>query len=224
MRLVAQFVLGGLILGGSPQLSAAESGASWWPFGADDKSATVATTTPLQQEAAGQTAPVQQTAAHDPFAAQQAQQTTTVYPRVAQAPPAKDPPKSVTVDRGWSWPAIHLPEFASLQPPRMPQKNWGSDPEIEISRNTWYEEPQQPAERSPWQAVKGSAQRVRQGTRNAWDKTVDVFSPGDDANGRLSRREETKPPLWKRMFGMEEEKPQGPRTVTEWMAQERLDP
>ena len=218
MRLVAQIVLGVLVIGSFGQLRAAETGSRWWPFSGTDKTAAPSTTSAAPREQAA----TQPSTGSQPVAAQQA---TAMNAAIAQAPPAKDPPKSITADHGWkpTWPAIHLPEFSTLRPPKMPQKNWGNDPEVEMSRNTWYEEPAQPR-RSPWQAVKDGAQHVGQGTRNAWDKTVDALTPGDEETARVSQREEPKAPLWKRMIGIEEEKQQGPRTVTEWMAQERLDP
>ena len=128
MRLVAQFVLGVLLIGGSGQWSAAESGSRWWPFGSSDE-ATASSTgspTPLPQDATAQhQAIASQTIALD---APAVQQTTTVYPQLAPQPPAADPPKSVAADRGWSpsWPAIHFPELSSLRPPSLPRKNWGT--------------------------------------------------------------------------------------------------
>ena len=74
--------------------------------------------------------------------------------------------------------------------------------------------------------MSGGARHVGQRTRAAWGKTVDAITPGgssDSTSSRVARRED-RPPLWKRMFGSEEQQPEGPQTVTEWMAQERVDP
>jgi hypothetical protein len=125
-----------------------------------------------------------------------------------------------------SWPRIHMPEF-SLPKPRLPRPQlWPQESEVSEARNAWVKENPNPNKPSPLQAVKQGAQRVGDSTRNAWHKTVDVLTPGDSPERRSSRiaRRDIKPPFWKRMFGAGKSQPEGPRTVTEWMAQERLDP
>jgi hypothetical protein len=124
-----------------------------------------------------------------------------------------------------SWPRIHMPEF-SLPKPRLPRPQlWPHDAQMDQARNAWVQDSPDPSRPSPLQAVKQGAHRVGDGTRRAWHKTVDVFTPGDASGGTSSRiaRRENKPPFWKRMWGSDEPK-EGPRTITEWMAQERLDP
>lgn len=59
-------------------------------------------------------------------------------------------------------------------------------------------------------------------TRRAWDMTRDMIRMPESDRPRLASRDRT--PLWKRMLGQTEEEPAGPRTVVEWMAQDRLDP
>jgi hypothetical protein len=212
MRLVARIVLGMALLAGGSQRAAAEG---WWPFGSGDGAS-------ARSEANEQAATSQYTPA--------AQSTTAGASPVAGLPPVGNLPSSVDPDTGWiqvpkpSWPAIHLPEFSSLRPPRLPRANWSSESQVDASRNTWYGETPERPQSSPWQMAQGAAHKVGQRTRSAWHKTVDVFTPGDAESARMARREPPKPPLWKRMLGVEEEKPQGPLTVTEWMAQERLDP
>lgn len=71
--------------------------------------------------------------------------------------------------------------------------------------------------------VTNGAHYMAEGTRKAWTATRDTFSWADtEESPRITRREPT--PMWKRMFGQEEEKPQDPQTVVEWMAQDRLNP
>jgi hypothetical protein len=127
---------------------------------------------------------------------------------------------------GMAWPEFRLPqlpkpEFSLPRPtlPRLPGKT-----EAEQARNTWLEQNADPAEPSPWQAVTNGARRVRQSSRNAWRKTVDLLTPGDDSppiDGANVARREAEPSIWERMSGKKKE-PEGPRTVTELLGQERL--
>jgi hypothetical protein len=68
--------------------------------------------------------------------------------------------------------------------------------------------------KSPWKSMSD-------GTKNAWHKTVDWVTPGDGSDV-AAVKSEPRVSWWDRMWGGEEE--QGPETVTEWMAQDRLDP
>ncbi|MEX2317356.1 MAG: hypothetical protein WD669_09410 [Pirellulales bacterium] len=97
----------------------------------------------------------------------------------------------------------------------------------EERRNAWAERQPQPEQASPWQAVTNGANRVGQSTRNAWRKTVDVLTPDGDSKKPPTRvaKRDTEPSLWSRMIpGKDAKPPDGPRTVTEWMRQERLKP
>jgi hypothetical protein len=71
------------------------------------------------------------------------------------------------------------------------------------------------------------AKRVGTSTKNAWHKTVDVLTPGESTTASASRSKlahrPVKPPFWKRMMGQNDEL-QGPQTVPEWMAQQRVQP
>ena len=124
-----------------------------------------------------------------------------------------------------SRPKIHLPEI-SLPKPRLPQAPWSSNNQAAPdARNVWAQPAPQPARRSALAVVKQGAQRVGNGTRAAWHKTVDVVTPGNSAASPQVATGPAKPSIWQRMFGQDEPPPQqGPRTVTEWMAQDRLDP
>jgi hypothetical protein len=125
-----------------------------------------------------------------------------------------------------SWPRIHMPEV-SLPKPQLPRPQlWPRKAEVDEARNAWVGKSADPKRPSPLQAAKDGARRVADSTRSAWHKTVDVLTPGDAPARRSSRiaRQATQPPLWKRMFAAKGPQSDGPRTVTEWMAQDRLDP
>jgi hypothetical protein len=124
-----------------------------------------------------------------------------------------------------SRPEFHFPEV-TLPKPRMPQL-WPNRSQIDETRNAWAGQDSTPATPSPLQAVRDGAQRVGESTRAAWRKTVDTLTPGSEmptASQPQIASQGVRPPLWKRMFGVNEPPPQGPRTITEWMAQDRLDP
>jgi hypothetical protein len=95
-----------------------------------------------------------------------------------------------------------------------------------VARNSWVEKSPEFKDPSPLDAMNDRARRIGQSTRAAWDKTVDALTPSDgpDANSSRVARRDNGPPFWKRMFGNEPPQTQGPQTVTEWMAQERVDP
>jgi hypothetical protein len=201
--------------------SAAEPGSRWWPFGGEEAEQT----NPFDAVEDSATATDQQVQQ-----AQPAEQQTL--------PSASEPAASETAgeepEQGWmidsnrgkvSWPRLHLPEMPK---PRMPQF-LAQEPEDKADLNAWAEEPDiTPARRSPWQVMTGGARRVGDSTRAAWDKTFDALTPGDQSSDNSSRvaRRNGRPPWWKRMFAVEDRdlEPEGPQTVTEWMAQERLDP
>jgi hypothetical protein len=124
-----------------------------------------------------------------------------------------------------TWPRIHMPEV-SLPRPRLPRPQlWPRQSQVEETRNAWVGKSLDPERPTPLEAARTGARRVADSTRTAWHKTVDVLTPGEPAaNDAFLARSEPRPPLWRRLFGAEEPQPQGPRTVTEWMAQDRLDP
>ncbi|MEX0610653.1 MAG: hypothetical protein WD738_01910 [Pirellulales bacterium] len=186
----------------------AQTRSRWWPFGSSD--------TEEPQPSGG----VAGSGMSTPSRVEQ------------QAPLPQQPAESEATQR-WmidsprakvSWPRIHLPEVRKPNLPR-PQV-WPEKSEVEAARNAWVEKNPAASQPSPLQAITDSARRVRASTRAAWDKTVDALTPGETTSSTSSRvaRRQDRPPLWKRMFGVEEPEPQGPRTVTEWMAQQRLDP
>ncbi len=120
-----------------------------------------------------------------------------------------------------SWPRVHMPEIPKPRlpwPQVLPKKHTVDD-----SRNAWVEQRQNASKPSPVEAMTGGARRVGNGARTAWHKTVDFLTPGESGSARTARRE-PRPSIWQRMFGAQEPQQQGPQTVSEWMAQERLDP
>lgn len=119
-----------------------------------------------------------------------------------------------------SWPRFQMPEIPKPHLPRpqlMPERK-----QTQNVRNAWVPRQANRGRPSPWNLISSGAQRVSDGTRAAWHKTVDVLTPGDHTspNPRVAQGP-SQPPLWKRMFGLSQSQPQGPQTVTEWMAQER---
>lgn len=127
-------------------------------------------------------------------------------------------------------PEVHLPEFSwpdyELPKPHIPRPRfWPSKSEVDEARNAWTSKGSEPERASPWQVVVDGAERLGDSTHTAWRKTVDALTPDmlqeeDEPRARVAQRE----PFWRRVFGLEQDEPQGPRTVTEWMDQERLNP
>jgi len=215
-----------------PAATAEESRVRWWPFG-DQAEATPAGDNSLPA-AWPQTGTPSAGAHQAPSATVPSTTAPTTLPgSAAQHASATDDWSEELPERRWmiqspmakiSWPRIHLPALPKPHLPRpqfRPQRS-----EVDEARNAWVQKNPDPSRPSPLQAVKQGAQRVGESTRSAWRKTVDVLTPGDNPTSDSSRiaRRETQSPFWKRMFGGEEPQPEGPRTVTEWMAQDRLDP
>jgi hypothetical protein len=124
-----------------------------------------------------------------------------------------------------SWPRIHMPEL-SMPRPNLPRPPWWSEKQpADPGRNTWVQQSPEPARPTPLQTVQRGAQRVGQGTRMAWRKTVDALTPGDAAaaaDPRVAARDQ-KPPFWKRLSGAEQPEKPGSQTVSEMLSQERID-
>ena len=148
---------------------------------------------------------------------------TTKTPATAQRPPNYQSTRHrITMP---DMPEMKWPDY-SMPKPQMPGL-WSKqeDTPAETPRSAWMDTKPEPEEASPWQVAKESTQRLGQSTRHAWDKTVDVLTPEYlKADRQPAPRVATRPPMWKRALGMEAEKSDGPQTVTEWMAQERLNP
>ncbi len=146
---------------------------------------------------------------------------------VASQSTPPEPERRWMMESPWakvSWPSFHLPRFSSPEPDatgHVPPAREASKP-----RNTWVEPTPESVEPSPLEAMKDSARRVRNSTKNAWDRTVDVLTPGSSSPSTSARssiaQRQVRPPFWKRMLADEQQKE--PETVPEWMAQERLNP
>jgi hypothetical protein len=146
-------------------------------------------------------------------------QTTSANQPLPQSPPLSADAAEQSPFFPSPFANFHWPEFPTL--PLRPGKA-----EAEEARNAWIERNPDPARPSPWQAVTSGAHRVRDSTKAAWRKTVDVLTPGEPPTTppRLAERNH-EPSFWSRMFPGETQKaPEGPRTVNEWMGQERLKP
>jgi hypothetical protein len=122
----------------------------------------------------------------------------------------------------WPFPRVIWPKMPEFPKPRLPQV-FPSESQIDETKNAWTGQSADPQRPSPLQAVRDSAQRVGESTRAAWRKTVDTLTPGqrNAAPSRIASRE-LQPPFWKRMFAPQPEPPQGPRTMSEWVGQDRV--
>jgi hypothetical protein len=193
--------------------SAAEQESGFWTFGKKQEAT-------VPQSADQTTAPATGTAAQ-----QQQQATVSRYPTTASADvtPVEEP----EAEGKWmlssplakvSWPRLNMPK---------PQwsSSAASSQEAEPNRNAWVETPPATPRRSPMQAMKDGTRSFGQSTRKAWDKTKGALTPGKPEKAPPSSRvaRGNKRSIWKRMFA-EPTEPQQPRTVTEWMAQDRLVP
>ena len=70
----------------------------------------------------------------------------------------------------------------------------------------------------------GDASRIGRGPMSSGQRsTIDAITPGDSASAPVAQQAPSQS-WWSRMRGAPDPQPEGPRTVTEWMAQERLDP
>jgi hypothetical protein len=183
---------------------AQEVGSRWWPFSRQRNSESPTAPTPVQPQATDQHAPPNSSGSS----------AEVERPWLFESPFAKI-----------SWPEFRLPEV-SLPKPRMPQF-WPSKAQLDDTRNAWAGQYPEPEPSSPLQAVRDGAQRVSDSTRAAWRKTVNTLTPGDDAGAPSSPRVASRGAggtFWKRMLSPEPApSPQGPRTMSEWVGQERVN-
>ena len=204
----------------SQNAAAAEAGSSWWPFGKKDeaKVAQPPAVTPPAVGAPSVAAPV-----GSPFVAPH----TAAAPITAAPVPAAPAPAATAdaaAEKHWmlstpktkvGWPKLSMPGSAAKK-----------KAEAEAPRNAWVDKTPITPKPSPMKPITDGAHKISKGTKDAWHKTVDALTPGEPTNTheapRIAKRE-IKPPFYKRMFGAKSEL-QGPQTVPEWMAQQRLDP
>jgi hypothetical protein len=214
MRHIACVLLGVLFSGicCSPASAAEESRFRLWPFGGDRANDAELTGNSLAPNRFANT-----TAGAVPSQVRMGSYSTDTLPE--QRWMVKSPFARV------SWPRIHMPEF-SLPRPNLPRPQWWSEkPPVEDGRNTWVQKSPEPPPTMPLQAMQQGAQRVGQGTRTAWRKTVDALTPGESPrtnDPRVAARDR-KPPFWQRLNGAEQPQKPGSQTVTEMLSQERID-
>jgi hypothetical protein len=140
-------------------------------------------------------------------------------PKMSDAPPVADPPQyldEATSESTGGWANIHLPEV-----------KW---------RPLWSRpgDPQQGLLNGPVDRVRAAGRNTVASARGAWNGTVDKFKWGGTTarEEQYARRQEQmrqqqansgqqQPGFWDRLLGKEPEEPDGPKTVVEWMAQER---
>ncbi len=219
MRHAARRMLGVCLVVGccSHNVRAEESKSRWWPFGGDDKVQAAEPTT---------TAPV----VPPPIVASTPSQGSTEA-ELPDVGPVKDRPWMIESPLAKvSWPELRMPKMA-IPKPQMPRPSfWSADSQAEDKKNSWVEKAPDPASPSPLQSVKNGAHTVTEGTKTAWRKTVNAITPGDESAGktesnpRMAHRDPAaKPSMWDRITGKEEPKPEGPRTISEWMSQDRVE-
>jgi len=190
------------------QLSAAESGKSWWPFGKKDEAKAA------QPIGAGATSQAQQT--NLPAIANTPAATTAANP-LAVAPPAANAP---IVPHGAATPSAVAPGPAAANMPLAHEADLSAtadaekkerwmlnspkgkvswphlnkdlskggpifqskkkEKEEDPTRNSWVEKTPAPPKQSPMKPLSDGAHKFSTGTKSAWNKTVDALTPGDD--------------------------------------------
>ena len=132
--------------------------------------------------------------------------------------PAKDEKKGGLIQV--SWPSIPAPKisFPEIKPPTL------SMPKVPMP---WSKNGEDEDKTSPFEPIESGARKVSDGTRQAWNGFKGLFKskPKQQTSSRNKKKKESKhkSSLWQQMFAPEPE-PQGPQTVSEWMAQPRLEP
>lgn len=133
----------------------------------------------------------------------------------------------------WQWPTFASEtDAANADPPagdgsvaptprRRPRSRFDKPEHHSRPRNTWAQQPAsaetQADNASTWESMKTS-------TRNAWTKTVDFVTPGDETEPTVVASK-PRSSWWQKMWGSDDRKgKEGPQTITEWMAQDRIDP
>jgi hypothetical protein len=193
-----------LIESSSSRMATAEQASSWWPFGrANDEQSS-----PFDAAEGAAVAP----------------DTEMDQPEMTPDPGSAEPEARWMIDSPFakvSWPRLHMPEISRPPMPRFLAKRT----EVDAQHNAWMEQEPDVTPPSPWESVTDGFKRAGDSTRAAWHRTVDSLTPGGSEATPSSRvAREGGQSWWNRMFAPEEPEREGPQTVTEWMAQERLDP
>jgi hypothetical protein len=238
MRYTARALVSVLLIAIHCETTAADEASrfAWWPFGSKATTASsgdgsmipTATTPTDTAQPLGSMPTAGATVTTSATVPNMDSMPITPHEPLPQYSPATTPERRWMIQSplaNVTWPRIHMPEV-SLPKPRLPRPQlWPQKAEVDDARNAWVAKSLDPERTSPLQAARQGARRVADSTRSAWHKTVDVLTPGEPVAASASFDQAApRPPLWKRMFATEEPQQQGPRTVTEWMAQDRLDP
>jgi len=119
----------------------------------------------------------------------------------------------------WSETTVTEVSPSELRQPKPRRDNFGKPTHVARRRNAWA---QPPAETTAATPGPSTWNKVTEGTRSAWHNTVEFVTPGEAAGTSVASNE-PRDSWWRRMWSSDE-KAEGPQTVTEWMAQDRLDP
>lgn len=159
-------------------------------------------------------------------------------PEATAVPASSPPPVIPEANENSSWwpemPKFQWPQFSAPSSPHEAPRTTRarsasrSRPGPIRQRNAWAhrstERTESQAEGSSWDSVTSGAQRWSESTRSAWHKTVDALTPGSSDAVAPATPPEPRVSWWDRLWAAEDPQSEGPRTVTEWMAQDRLDP
>ena len=77
---------------------------------------------------------------------------------------------------------------------------------------------------SALQYVANTPRRMAGRVRSLWNRSLDLLKFGDEGTRSSSRRSRPRRPILGRLFGGDDDVPEGPQTITEWMEQDRLEP
>jgi hypothetical protein len=110
--------------------------------------------------------------------------------------------------------------------PKTKHSSLGKASNVREPRNAWAQpkpkpEPKKSMTQTMWDSVTGAPHTVAQSTKKAYHKTVDVITPGESKSSPHVAQRDTNTSWWSKMTGSSEPTTEDPRTVTEWMAQER---
>jgi hypothetical protein len=119
----------------------------------------------------------------------------------------------------WSETTVTEVSPSELIQPKPRRDNFGKPSHVARPRNAWA---QPPAETTAATPGPSAWSKVTEGTRSAWHKTVEFVTPGEAPDTSVANNQ-PRDSWWRRMWSSNEET-EGPQTVTEWMAQDRLDP
>jgi hypothetical protein len=220
-----------LVLVGCHTALAETTERRWWPFGKQEDT-TPTTTTPSYTPSPATALPP--STAITPVGPETVGPKSAATQDAPTAPLPAIPPRTVAKDSdrppivespfaGVQWPKLKLPDWSPTKPRAQVD---ASRAPADLPRNAWVDKPAEPPRPTPTQRMSNGANRVAQSTRNAWRKTVDFVTPGGPDPRRPPRiaERDSQPSVWQRMFGASEPEPEGPQTIPQWMAQDRVDP